>query len=435
MRVCSFLIGSLMKANRRLKILINAYACSPYKGSEPGVGWGFVNTIAKLHDVWVIVEQGEFQRDISGYIAKNGELKNDIRFRFIQRKRLLWAEKIWPPAYYWTYRQWQKDAFILAEELHRDISFDLVHQLNMVGYREPGYLWKLGIPFVWGPIGGMGYFPWRFLPVVGGTGACYYLGYNLMNFFHSHFLTRPRKAARAAANGLLTATKENQAGALAHWGCRSTIVSEAGLPDVVPETIPRRQDNTPLKLVWTGLHTYRKALNLALSALSLVSQDVSWELHILGKGERTDVWKNQAESLRIDGRCFFYGWLDRQKALDIMGNSHVMLITSLRDLTSTVTIEALALGLPIICLDHCGLAHVVNDRCGIKVPVTTPKEVVKGIALAVEQLALNEEMRRRLAEGALTRARDFSWERKAEVVNRIYAERICEAGLASKESE
>jgi len=41
----------------------------------------------------------------------------------------------------------------------------------MVGFREPGYLWQLNIPFVWGPIGGMGYFPTRFLPVVGAKGA------------------------------------------------------------------------------------------------------------------------------------------------------------------------------------------------------------------------------------------------------------------------
>jgi hypothetical protein len=26
--------------------------------------------------------------------------------------------------------------------------------LNMIGYREPGYLWKLNVPFVWGPMGG-----------------------------------------------------------------------------------------------------------------------------------------------------------------------------------------------------------------------------------------------------------------------------------------
>lgn len=32
--------------------------------------------------------------------------------------------------------------------------FDLIHYVGMIGYREPGYLWKLGLPYIWGPISG-----------------------------------------------------------------------------------------------------------------------------------------------------------------------------------------------------------------------------------------------------------------------------------------
>lgn len=421
--------------SKRLKVLISAYACSPYKGSEPGVGWGFVAELAKHHDLWVIVEEEKFRSDIECFLDEHPEFSQTVRFFFLRKKRNRFLRKLWPPSYYWYYRRWHWDAYRLARRLHSENGFDLAHQLTMVGFREPGYIWQLGIPYVWGPVGGMGYFPWRFLSVVGGKGACYYLGYNLMNFLHTNFLTRPKKAAKVAANGLLTATPENQIGALAHWGCRSTVVSEAGLPGAVAESILKRQGEDPLRLVWTGQHTYGKALNLALSALNQVDRDVKWELHILGQGEMTGVWKDLAKRLRIDNRCFFHGWLTRQEALKIMRDSHVMLITSLRDLTSTVTIEALALGLPIICFDHCGFAYVVNDNCGIKVPVTTPTEVVNGVAAAIERLAGNEELRRFLAEGALTRAQDFTWEKKAELVNRIYAERIGEEGSTSKELE
>lgn len=107
-----------------------------------------------------------------------------------------------------------------------------------------------------------------------------------------------------------------------------------------------------------------------------------------------------------------------------MQGAHGMLITSLRDLTSTVTVEALALGLPIICLDHCGFAEVVNESCGIKVPVTTPGDVINGLAWAIEQLARDENQRQALAQGALERARDFSWEHKARIVDRIYRAKV-----------
>jgi len=111
-----------------------------------------------------------------------------------------------------------------------------------------------------------------------------------------------------------------------------------------------------------------------------------------------------------------------------MATSHLMLITSLRDLTSTVTVEALALGLPIVCLDHCGFAGVVDDRCGIKVPVTTPAKVVTDLSLAIGRLASDESLRVALAHGAVRRAQDFSWERKAELVDEIYRRKIEEHG-------
>lgn len=413
-----------MNSGRRLKILVSAYACSPFKGSEPGVGWGVVTALARNHELWVIVEQEKFQKDIERMAAAEPELCRNLHFFYVRKKRNRLLRRIWPPSYYWYYRRWHRDAFRLAAALHQRVNFDLAHQLTMVGFREPGYLWQLGIPFVWGPVGGMGLFPWRFLPVVGLYGFLYYLGYNLFNVLQMHFLPRPRSAARAAGGGLMAATPENQAGALRYWGVSSTVVCEVGLSDDFPVQARPREAGEKLRLVWSGQHLERKALNLGLQALAQVPADIECEVHILGRGPKTAAWQALAGRLGIGHRCRFHGWLARNEALTVMGEAHVMLITSLRDLTSTVTVEALALGLPIICLDHCGFAHVVDGRCGIKVPVTSPGQVVRGLAAAIELLARDEGLRWTLAEGALLRAGDFTWKRNAEAVNRIYGERL-----------
>lgn len=405
---------------QRLKILISAYACSPYRGSEPGVGWGFVAALAEQHNLWVIVEEEKFRTDIERYLVDNPSFSQSVRFVYLKKQRNRLLRKIWPPSYYWYYRRWHEEAFELARALHQEVGFDIAHQLTMVGFREPGYLWKLGIPFVWGPVGGMGLFPWRFLPLVGGYGALYYLGYNLFNAWQMRFSRRPKLAAKAAGVGLIMATPENQAGAKRYWGCPSTLISEVGLPPSPPLQPGRRQTGEPLRLVWTGLHTPGKALNLALAALATLPQELSWELHVLGKGARTSRWQRMAQASGLAERCRFHGWLPRDDALRIMAAGHVMLITSLRDLTSTVTIEALAMGLPIICLDHCGFAGVVDDTCGIKVPLRTPAAAVAGLAAGIARLAEDEALRFELAQGAVRRAQDFSWERKAEAVDRIY---------------
>jgi glycosyltransferase involved in cell wall biosynthesis len=294
----------------------------------------------------------------------------------------------------------------------------------MVGFREPGYLWKLDIPFIWGPIGGMGYFPFRFFPAVGLKGAIYYLGYNCINYFHTHFLNRPRTAAHKTQGKLICATPENQEKALKIWNCNSTVMAEVGLPSLVKNDIVIKEKDTTLNIIWTGLHIPRKALTLALKGMYHLRQDVKWQLNILGKGSQTIHWQKETVRLGIADRCQFHGWLPRKDALEIMQDSHILLITSLRDLTSTVTVEALALGLPIICLDHCGFSHIVTPACGIKIPVKTPNQVSTDITHAIEKIWDNEPWRQELAKGALKRAQNFTWENKARKVNQIYREVI-----------
>ena len=67
---------------KRLKVLVSAYACSPYKGSEPGVGWGFVSELSKYHNLWVIVEEEKFRKDIEKFLKVNSDQLESVRFYF-----------------------------------------------------------------------------------------------------------------------------------------------------------------------------------------------------------------------------------------------------------------------------------------------------------------------------------------------------------------
>lgn len=213
------------------RVLVSAYACSPYRGSEPGMGWNFLKIIASTNEVCVIVEEEKWKSDIEKYLAENPDEMKSVHWIFIHKPRARRLRKIWPPSYYWFYRIWQWRAYKKASELHKEVHFDIVHQLNMVGFREPGYLWKLDAPFVWGPIGGLGYTDVHLLPLAGFWGAVELLARNLINFYHSHFLLRPYFAARKAVKTgcLLSATKENQKYAKRLWGADSTVLCEIGV--------------------------------------------------------------------------------------------------------------------------------------------------------------------------------------------------------------
>ena len=53
-----------------MRILVNCYACSPYKGSEPGMGWYFVKGLSKYHELFILTES-KFKDDLNSYFATN----------------------------------------------------------------------------------------------------------------------------------------------------------------------------------------------------------------------------------------------------------------------------------------------------------------------------------------------------------------------------
>jgi glycosyltransferase involved in cell wall biosynthesis len=106
-----------------------------------------------------------------------------------------------------------------------------------------------------------------------------------------------------------------------------------------------------------------------------------------------------------------------------MQTAHALVVTSVYDLTSTVVVEALANGLPVVCPDHCGFKDAITPECGVKVPARSKRELVRGLADAI-QLLFEEDRRWKLGRGALARAAVYDWEAKAQVIDGIYRAKV-----------
>ena len=411
---------------KRLNILISAYACHPDKGSESAVGWGWSTAIAKHHDVWVLTSEHN-QNGIAAVLASDASLRKHYHPVYVRPFRHLqaveWIEHhIWPPIDLFVYKNiWQRRAYRVAQRLHDQIGFDVAHNLTYVGFRVPGYLWRLDIPFIWGPLGGLENTPWRFLPVLGLKGFLYFAFRNIINTMQIFFLPAPKKAFRKASGGIIAATEEIKHEILHWYGKKSVVICEVGPPDVSNSQLIHREQHESLRIIWSGIHDPGKALNFLLYALKMLNESIDWQLSILGDGPCTKKWRELSEELNIEPKCTWHGWLPRDEALEKIRNSHICVITSMKELTSTVTIEAFTLGVPVICPDHYGFSNVVNNNCGIKIPVETPSQFIGSLKSAIEYLAKNEEKRRQLALGALRRANDFSWKQKRKQINKIYS--------------
>jgi len=419
---------------RRLKVLVSAYACNPLKGSEEGVGWGWVRALSEYHDLFVITAEFH-RRDIEEALSKEFPLSSRVIFFYVPHKLWHYAptkgwlfveSSVLKPAMNYAYRLWQREAYRLARDLHDEHKFDLAHQLTYVGFRFPGHLWKLDIPFVWGPVGGLENTPWRFLPMFGGNGFIYYAGRNFINTLEKVFLSAPKRAFRKARGGIIAATAGIEREIRKWYDEECEVICEIGPPAEILDHYSVREPGRPVRLSWSGQHLPGKALPLLLRALSAIQTDVAWKLDILGAGPCTVKWQKLAKRLKIDDSCVWHGQLPRAEALKKVRESHIFVITSLKDLTSTVLLEALSQGVPVICPDHCGFSNVITAECGIKVPVVSPRQLHSDLASAILRLVNDEALRRQLAQGALRRIRDFSWEDKARQVDSIYRKMVAD---------
>ena len=408
---------------QRLKILLCCYACDPGYGSEPGMGWNFAKNIARYHDVHILVEE-KFRVNLEKHTKSHPKEVSHMTFHFIKRKRYKTLRKIWPPSYYWFYREWHRKAYQYALDLNKKEDFDLVHQITLSGYREPGYLWKLGKPYIWGPLGGFTDTPWCLMGSLGWQGCLHFTIRNILNAIQKRWGRRPHAAA-AHCHTILTSTTKAVREIKAFWKRDAILMNEVGLETHHTAYTPAEHtEGTPLRLCWAGEHIPRKALDILLQALPQCKEKV--ELHVLSKGPRSQAWKALTHKLGLDDRVIFHGFVPREEAFRIMGTSHVFCITSVREDTSTVVFEAFRYGLPIIAMDHCGFSTVIDETSGIKIPICSKNQVIADYARHIDYLATHELERQRLSTGALERCKMFTWEAKMEIINKVYVEAVKE---------
>ena len=432
-------VSSTVHAPRR-RVLVSAYAMSPARGSEPGMGWNICSRLARHHDLTVLCSPNvppnaqDFRGEVESYVKDHGPVPG-LTIQYVEPPLVSYLFQRESPllrrtVYYSGYKSWQRAAFRAAKALHGREPFDVIHQLNITGFREPGYLWKLpGVPFVWGPVGGAANIPTPFLSLMRGKEWLFYKLRNIGNTRQKHSARRCQKAARRASH-IWVVGDANQKMVEEIWGCRADPMLEVGGEPHPLGRVRTFNADRPLRIVWSGVHIGRKALPLLLRAIALIGEKPAVELTVLGDGPEMSAWKSLSAQLGTEKVVRFTGRMPREDAIREMAAADVMVSTSVLEETSLVVLEALSLGLPVVCHNACGMGVAVTDACGIKVPMRTPEESIAGFADAIRKLSLGGEAFRKLSAGAIDRARELSWDDKAATIARTY-EKVIAAGKAT----
>jgi len=407
-------LGAAQSSPGTAHVLLSAYTVDPRRGSEPGVGFHWIGVLLDAGcRVTALVHQDrgggvEYTAGLLGDHLRAGRL----RLLAVSPGPLARGLRAIPGAWYLGYRCWQLQAAAAARKAIALDPPDWIHHVSFNGYREPGFLHRLGRPFVWGPIGGVQNADPRLVRLQGALPRAVEAVRSALNRWCAAHAARPR-AARAAARVVLAANPEATAWARRGRGAIVLSLLETAVEtvDPPPATVEGRSG-----ALWVGSDEPRKNPEFALLAHALLRRCVPQTgLSLVGLGPSRErslrAWAH-GRGIDLAGVRF----LARQSRAELAGlyrSARLFWFTSYRDTSGNVLLEAMASGAVPVAFAQQGAASILAGGAGELVPLAAMRAMLSDWVRRSRRLMCNERAWAVMAQAATIRVEGrYRWEAK-----------------------
>jgi glycosyltransferase involved in cell wall biosynthesis len=399
----------------RRRILVAAYACEPNQGSEPGVGWHWAQEISRENETWVITRSNNRSViEAAQWASSNANL----RFEYVDFPRALtfWKQKQRGVRTY--YYLWQFAALVRGYALHRRMRFHLSHHITFVNAWMGTFLGLLPGPFIWGPIGNTPRFPKQLLPDAKVRCKDFLRVFVQMlgrSFEPLYWISLVRASQVVVINHELSRTFPLR------WLGKHKLQIQAAIGVDRVNKWGKKVPTPQTEILFVGRLIAMKGAHLALEAFgALASKHPDTRLTLLGSGPEELRLRRRMEGCSWQDRVKFVTWQPLETVSRFMSEADLFLFPSMEG-AGMVVLEAMASGLPVVCLDYGGPGTMVADKCGIKVPVQDWAATVAGLCEAVSRLVSDPDLRKEMGmRGRKHVEEHYLWSRKASVVNALY---------------
>jgi glycosyltransferase involved in cell wall biosynthesis len=372
-----------------MKLLLSAYACNPTRGSEEGNGFTWLWESAALgHEVWCLTTP-RGQADLTQLLAERAADPIAARIHPVYVTVPKFADYVyrWQPGVYIHYIVWQYRAWQAARQLDKQVDFEVVHHVTYNSLQMASWLWRLKKPLLLGPLGGGMKAPEslrQYLPDWFKTETVRNFISSLLTTFDPNVRQSMRHAALVLTANSDTAKLARQLGAP-----NVALTMSAALPEsFIPEAYEPRSPlvGREFRILWLARIYPRKGLHLTLAALGQVDKRVKFHLDIMGDGPVGHLVPGWIAEAGLQDRVTWHGSVPYAMTRAAYLSHDLFMLCSLRDTYANQYLEAMALGLPILTLDHHGATDFIPDAAGIKVPVQSAEATTAALARAVEHL-------------------------------------------------
>ncbi|MDF1839020.1 MAG: glycosyltransferase, partial [Planctomycetota bacterium] len=277
---------------------------------------------------------------------------------------------------------------------------------------------SLDLPFVWGPVGQHPRVPDDAI-----------LGSDIS--FRAREVCKTRVRGAGSHSPLLQSTLENADVILSlgqefqhriplEYQYKTVHMLAAGVDSFDIKSLDFERGKT-LEILFAGRLTDLKGVRLAMEAFGkLRYRQPLTRLTFVGDGERRRWLQNRTQELGLGDAVRILGQISQKKVLEQMRSADMFLFPSFEG-GGMVVLEAMASGLPVVCLDRGGPGEMVAHNNGVSVPYRDFDDASESLAMAMEVLLKDDKLRKHVAKnGAKWVQHTATWEAKGESLEWIY---------------
>lgn len=408
-----------------MKVLLSAIACNPVQGSEGQVGWNAAKLVAREHRAWVITDLANRKEIENARLM--GVVSDQLHFVYHGEpftwhpNRMIARCQSW-----WLYMKWNRSLLRIAQDLHNRIGFDLAQHVTYASWRVASPLWKLNIPFVWGPIGGNERIPMNLITQLSPAAVAFELARSASGYLARHS-SQIRSCARNANQVL--ATNRETAALLSHLRGDSRAVSTVPVTYFGDQQIARftkrarpvHQSRSDLRIFAGGNLEGRKGVALALRTLAQARErGLKFSYLLAGRGPERRHLQDLVRRLNLSDAVRFEETLTGDEYPQALADSDVYFLPSFRESTGITLMEAMLSGCVPVVADCGGPGEIVTDECGVRISIGGPSRMITQFCEALLNLSKNPGKLEAFSQNSVRRIRsvysDAAQQKRLELV-------------------
>jgi glycosyltransferase involved in cell wall biosynthesis len=225
-------------------------------------------------------------------------------------------------------------------------------------------------------------------------------------------LNRWRPGGLKRADQILVAGGERSLVSLRAAGCPETILQETldcGIKDELLDRPRITHEGVNLRFIHFGRLVFHKGTRLIVESLVKTSNRVC--LDIVGRGPELESCRVLVKQLGLEDRVRFLDWYASQSDLfKSFSDYRGVVLPSIEDANGIVIQEAMAVGLPPVCLDWGGPALLIDhERTGFLIAPTSVEHITTGIAECLDRLATDHALAESMSKAARAAATEWRW--------------------------